>query len=38
MKKKQPIKGGYRIDVTDMVRNRHAVGGDSCRTINPAIK
>lgn len=32
MKTKQPSKGGYRIDVTDMVRNRHAVGGDSCRT------
>lgn len=35
MKKKQPIKGGYRIDVTDMVRNRHAVGGESSRTNKP---
>ena len=32
MKTKQPSKGGYRIDVTDMVRNRHAVGGESSRT------
>ena len=35
MKKKQPIKGGYRIDVTDMVRNRHTVSGESSRTNKP---
>ena len=35
MKTKQPIKGGYRIDIADMVRNRHAVSGESCRTNKP---
>lgn len=32
MKTKQPSKGGYRIDIADMVRNRHTVDSDSCRT------